>query len=300
MSAPRVLVTGGRGLIGRQLVRQLLGAGHEVICIARGGATPDGARLIRADLLDGASRRAALDAAQAQHLVHLAWHSGEGRWHSDENARWADATISLMEEFAARGGQRAVAAGSCAEYDWARADHPLRESDPLAPATAYGRAKARAGQTLSAAPPAGLSIAWGRIFFCYGPGEPPGRLLGDLLHGISSGQEVPCTDGAQRRDFLHTADVAGALIAVLKSDLEGPVNIASGKAIAVRDLIETAARRMGRPDLARLGAIARPADDPPLIEADISRLKGTGFAPRFDLESGIQDCIDALPREGRP
>ena len=296
MSRARIAVTGGGGLIGRQLVSQLLEAGHEVICIARRGPAPEGARLTRADLLDPASRREALRAAAAPMLVHLAWLGGQDRWHSEENALWAEASIALMAEFAALGGQRALAAGSSAEYDWRRADHPLRESEPLAPATAYGRAKAEAGRALSENPPPGLSLAWGRIFFCYGPDEPPGRLMGDLLHGLAAGREVPCTDGAQKRDYLHTADVAAALISVLKSGLEGPVNIASGKAVPVRDLIETAARLMGRPDLVRLGALARPADDPPLIEADTRRLASTGFAPRFDLQSGIRDCIDALKR----
>jgi nucleoside-diphosphate-sugar epimerase len=42
----------------------------------------------------------------------------------------------------------------------------------------------------------------------------------------------------------------------------------------------------------RLGAQARPPDDPPLIEADVTRLSSEfGFRPAFDLESGLADVI---------
>lgn len=285
----RVLLTGATGLIGPHAAEALAGAGYDVVTVGRkapAGPHPH----LRADLLDVAERRAAVREAGASHLLHLAWQGEGDRWNGAANLDWAAATIGLVREFAEQGGTRAVCAGSCAEYDWA--EPLLSETSPLAPRTLYGKAKAATGALLTGAAPAlGLSLAWARIFFCYGPGEPRGRLLGDLVHGLRRGERVACTDGRQERDFLHTADVGRALAAVLLSPLDGAVNIGSGRATPVRQLIETAAGLIGRPDLIDLGARPRPPEDPDRLVADTARLAATGFAPRFDLRAGLADCI---------
>ncbi len=300
----RVLVTGGSGLIGRPTVLALKKAGFQVIALSRGDPVSGADETLPGDILDPVARREAVRRARASHLLHLAWYSGEAgdpraRWHAPANALWAAATLALVDEFAQAGGRRVVAVGSCAEYDWSRP--LLREDAPLSPASAYGRAKAETGRALlEAAPAQGLSLAWARLFFCYGPGEPAGRLLGDLLKGLAAGRPVACTDGLQERDFLHSHDIARALVTVLRSEHAGPINIGSGTAIRVRDLIDTAARLMGRPELIRLGELPRPASDPPRLVAEVTTLRALGFEPATDLESGVRICIESRQRESRP
>ncbi len=294
----RVLVTGASGLIGRPAVRALKDAGYHVIAASRAARVAGADESCTVDLTDDEARRGAVRAARADHLVHLAWHdSPTDRWNTPQNARWSEITRALAAEFAAAGGQRMVAMGSCAEYDWSQ--DVLHEDSALAPASGYGRAKAETGRALlDTARDLGISVVWARLFFCYGPGEPRGRLLGDLLHGLFDNQSVACTDGRQERDFLHTKDVAKALVTILQSDARGVMNIGSGVATTVRDLIETTAQLMGRRQLVRLGEIRRPPDDPPRLVADVSRLAALGFQPDFDLRTGLQDCIDAYRQEG--
>ncbi|MCA8880921.1 MAG: NAD(P)-dependent oxidoreductase [Rhodobacteraceae bacterium] len=290
----RVLLTGSSGLIGRATARALLDAGHEVVALTRSGTAEAGLRALACDLLDPEATARAVDAARADHLVHLAWHAdARDRWVSPANLDWMTATIHLVRRFAEAGGTRAVCAGSCAEYDWTFAD--LSERTPLNPATLYGAAKAGTGLALSAAAPRlGLSLAWARIFFVYGAGEPRGRLLGDLIAGLRAGEPVECTDGLQERDFLHADDLGRLLAALLASELAGPVNVASGQAIPVRVLIAEIARQLGRPDLVRLGARPRPAADPPRLAADVSRLAGAlGSIQTCDLSTGVAAILEA-------
>jgi nucleoside-diphosphate-sugar epimerase len=297
MTRARVLVTGATGLIGRHVVMPLQKAGYEVICASRSGRAVAGATGLALDCLDARDVGQALAGAEASHLIHLAWHDGpRDRWTSPANLDWVGASLGLIRAFARAGGQRAVLVGSCAEYDWTTAGAgPLTEATVLHPASLYGAAKAATSiAALAGGQALGLSLAWARPFFCYGPGEPEGRLFGDLIKGLRENRVVDCTDGLQRRDFLQTEDLGRALAALLDSPVVGAVNIASGQAVAVREVIATLAAAIGRPDLVRLGVRPRPANDPAIIEADITRLRDeVGFRPLHDLASGVAATLAA-------
>jgi nucleoside-diphosphate-sugar epimerase len=300
-------VTGAGGFIGRQTLAPLRAAGYEVHAVispSSGAAGPDQAlgsatHVHRADLLDPAGTEALLEAVRPSHLLHFAWIATPAVYvESSENQRWLDASQHLLRAFQRGGGIRAVFAGSCAEYDWSRVGICHERTSPLAGEaggvqSAYARSKiamqrflAEFGRTH------GLSTAWGRIFFQFGPYEHPQRLVASVINDLLAGRAALCTHGRQIRSFLHVADVGGAFAAVLQSPLEGAVNIGSGRRISIGQLLEQVAERIGRPQLLKLGARAAPAGEPAILLPDIARLSGeAGFAPAFDLEHGLDDAI---------
>jgi nucleoside-diphosphate-sugar epimerase len=72
----------------------------------------------------------------------------------------------------------------------------------------------------------------------------------------------------------------------------GPVNVGSGEAVAVRAVVEAVARCCGRPDLVRLGARPTPPNEPPVLVADVGRLRGeVGWRPSIPFEHGIGDAV---------
>jgi nucleoside-diphosphate-sugar epimerase len=203
------------------------------------------------------------------------------------------ASLRLVRAFGRAGGKRLVCAGSCAEYDWS--GKILDEaSTPLAPATLYGEAKASLYRLLSAAAPGlDLSFAWGRIFFLFGPREKPGRLVSDLFDDLAKGKTAALSVGTQVRDFMHVEDVAAAFAALLDSEMEGPVNIASGQAVTVRELAEQAGRVAGGADRLSFGARPLQSGEPPMLVAAVERLRAElGFQPRFSLEEGLLDTYE--------
>ena len=331
----RVLVTGGAGFVGRHAVAALAARGFEVHGLGR--TAPDGAHAFHAaDLLDPAQRRAAVQAASASHLLHLAWITTPGRyWQAPDNLDWTAASLDLVRMFREAGGTRAVVAGTCAEYDWtgierlprAEADAPsprargaghdagvaeapsppagretaaeslrsgrLTEAAPCHPATLYGAAKDGLRRVLQAyAAGVGLSLAWGRLFYLYGPGETPGRLVGDAARALLAGRQLATSEGRQRRDFLHVIDAGAAFAALIDSAVEGPVNIGSGEAVPVRDILETIGTLTGRSDLLDFGARPLSPSEPACIEADIRRLANeVGFRPRYGLAQGLAQIV---------
>jgi nucleoside-diphosphate-sugar epimerase len=294
----RVLVTGANGFIGRHVVRELLARGYEVHALGRARVAAAAAEKVvfhQGNLLEPSAIDPLIKAARPEFLVHLAWISTPGVfWWAPENTDWAKATIGVFHAFAAQGGRRAVFAGTCAEYDWSF-EWLCEDETPLRPRSLYGRAKLEAGvSVLDAARECGVPVAWGRIFFVYGPGEPPGRLISDLISGLIAGRAVDCSAGRQQRDFLYVKDLAAALADILASPFHGAINIASGQCRPVVELMEAVARQLRRPDLIRLGAVPPPSDEPPRLAANVSRLRDRiGFVPKFDLAESIADTVAA-------
>ena len=293
----RVVVTGASGFVGTHAIAALLAAGYDVCAVDRLQPANTEVPYIETDLLDPASRREAVHRAKASHLLHLAWIAVPGvYWRAPENLDWTAASLDLLRCFHEAGGRRAVIVGSCAEYAWGAARfHEF--TTPCEPATLYGSAKdATRRLSMAYAREFGLSVAWGRLFFLYGPGERGGRLVSDAIAALRTGLPLPTSNGRQKRDFLHIADVARALVALLGAQVDGPINIGSGRAVAVRDILDLLAERLGGRHLLQYGARPLAASEPPVIEADIERLASeVGFRPRFDLGSGLADVLAKTP-----
>ena len=308
----RVLVTGAGGFIGRWSLAALRARNFDVHAVfaprrpPATGAQFAGATAHRADLLDPEAIDALIAAVRPTHLLHFAWIAVPGvYWTSAENDRWLQAGTHLAERFFLSGGQRAVMAGSCAEYDWSRvtvcheATSPLADTAVVAP-TPYAQAKldmhrrlARLGQQ------AGASTAWGRIFFQFGPGEQVSRLVPTVVRSLLMGRAALCTAGTQVRSFLHVADVAEAFAALLDSHVRGAVNIGSGEPLSVAALIAAIAAQIGRADLVRLGARPLPAGEPALLVPDVTCLQAeVGWQPRFGLQEAIADTITWWREQG--
>lgn len=294
----RVIVTGGTGFIGRHVVARLVvqGANPVVFTARRDVALPRGAEAVMVDLTDTDAVRAAVAAADSDTLMHLAWQPVvQGLWSAPENVDWVRHSLHLAEAFMAAGGRRMVFAGSCGEYDWS-GGLCAEELTPLRPSTLYGGCKLALFAILEPlAREAGVSLAWGRAFFVYGPGEHPSRLGASVVGALLDGQPALCTHGLQLRDYLHVADVAEGFVSLLESGHDGAFNLASGHPVRVRDLIEALAEATGCPELVELGARQAPAHEPPLIVADMTKSHAAlDWRPRFDLQSGARDTVDAF------
>ncbi|MFO0820393.1 MAG: NAD(P)-dependent oxidoreductase [Pirellulales bacterium] len=311
----RVLVTGARGFIGRHCLLHLLELGYEVVAVstmptplqslaathcADGSVTNAGSKIEwrTADLLDPQQTQRLLDETRPTHLLHLAWYAKPGAyWNSPENLRWLEASQDLLRRFQARGGERVVVAGTCAEYVETTGIHHEIET-PVRPKTLYGKCKHALHQYLDClSEVTGLHSAWARIFLLYGADGPPEKFPQTVVASVVRGQPALCSHGRQVKDFLHVSDTADALVALLESPVQGVVNIGSGQGQQLAEMAERLAARCGRLDLLKLGALPARPNEPAALIADISRLRDeVGWSPRIDCHAGLDQLADAWLR----
>ncbi|MFO0868818.1 MAG: NAD(P)-dependent oxidoreductase [Pirellulales bacterium] len=296
----RVLVTGARGFLGRHCLRPLQERGYDVVAVSSRGvaSSVDGIGWRQADLLAHGAAERLLDDVRPTHLLHLAWMAQPGVfWNSPENPHWLTHSQTLLRHFQERGGARVVVAGTCAEYAEISGTYH-EQSTPIQPRTIYGKCK-HALQLYQdcLSELTGLSAAWGRLFFLYGPDGPPEKFPQTVLAACVRGLPARCSHGRQLRDFLHVQDAADALVALLDSQVTGAVNIASGEAWQLGEMAERLAARCGRPDLLQLGALPARPHEPALIVADTTRLREeVGWRPRIDRNRGLDHLADTWPR----
>jgi nucleoside-diphosphate-sugar epimerase len=293
----RVLVTGGTGCVGRHALPLLVERGWDVHALTSRHETPsiEGVTWHQGNLLATGTAERAVTAIGPDALLHLAWFVAPGKWAAaPANLDWVDASLALVRAVGAAGGRRVVVAGSCLEYDW-NYGYCSESRTPCTPHTLYGTCKHALRLLVEGyATQAGVSVAWGRIFFLYGPHEHPDRLIASVARSLLSGNVARCSHGMQVRDYLFAGDVASALVALLeRPDVHGPINIGSGRPITLRALAGRVGELLGQPDRVVFGAIDAAATDTPLVVADTTRLSSElGWTPTHDIDEGLSLTID--------
>ena len=245
----RILVTGGTGFVGRQAVRALSARGCEVHVAARGPAGASEGRLHDIDLLAPDAPREIVAATEPDIILHLAWRVAPGEFWTDEaNLDWVAASLRLAKAAHAQGVKRFVGVGTCFEYAWPETGICREDETPLVPHALYDAAKSGLSQILALYFHARkMQFAWARLFYLYGPGEKPQRFVAGLAKALIRGEPAPCTRGEGLRDFLDVRDAGAALAAIAMSDLEGPVNVGSGRGDRVADIARELAELARRP-----------------------------------------------------
>ena len=291
----KVLITGASGFIGRNCLNGLVRLGYEVnaVTVDPINEVDSVIRWHRANLLNVKEIKKLTAQVKATHLLHFAWYSEPKKyWNSEENFKWGKASQELLEGFYSNGGRRVVMAGTCAEYDW-QYGNCFEISTPILPKTIYGKCKHSLQVALeNFSKETGLSSAWGRIFYLYGPNEHPKRLVSSVIISLLKGKPALCSHGSQIRDFLYVQDVASAFVALLESNTRGVLNIASGVPLTLKEVICKIGEKLGRQELIRFGSIVLLRDDPPILIADVKKLKEeVGWRPKFGIDKGLDQTI---------
>lgn len=290
-----VLVTGGSGFVGRHALTALLHHDCEIHAVfSQGLPSVTHARIHwhEVDLHNAKAVHHLLQQITPDHLLHLAWFAKPKEyWTSPVNIDWIHCSINLLNAFIKVNGKRAVFTGTCAEYDWQHG-HCKEFLTPCMPSTLYGRAK-HALHLLSEAiaKTESLSFAWARLFFLFGDHEYKERLIPSAICSLLAQKEFDVMNGHQIRDFMCVTDVANALIALLDSDITGPVNIASGNPMTLRELINRIAEKLNAIELVhyREGTVA---SQDSIVTADTSRLvTEVKWQPQYSLDNALENTI---------
>jgi nucleoside-diphosphate-sugar epimerase len=287
----RILVTGASGFIGRWAVKSLVDRGAQVHALSlRSHAWIPQVVAHAGNLLDPRYVRQLVEETRPDTILHAAWNVEHGKfWTAPESIDWAGATLTLARAALDLGVRRFVGVGTCFEYRWPDDANCDELGTAIDPTTLYAVAKDASRRVVEALD--GLSFAWARLFYLYGPFEHERRLVASLARSLARNEPALLTQGLAIRDFLDVRDAGDALAALVLSNVCGPVNIASGTGESIASIADRLGRISGRSHLLRPGALPDRTDEPPRIVAEVKRLKSeVGFEPTRSLERGLADA----------
>jgi carbamoyl-phosphate synthase large subunit len=305
LAGQRVLVTGGAGVIARELLEQLSAAGSEVLSVDRlplPGDAPSGVEHLVADL--AIADLEPLARFRPAHVLHLAA-TFERSVESPEfwDLNWTDNVVVThrLAELAGRigGVESFVFASSYLVYDAAQystegaptAPVPLSETSSLGArnlcgaAKLYGEAELRFVRDVQRA---GFRTASARIFRVYGRGSRD--VVSRWVRAALEGEPIDVYHPENRFDYIYSGDVAEGLLRLAASQAaSGVINLGSGTARPVAAVIEAVERATGR----RLETRMQEVDEPFEAScADIGHLMATiGWTPPTSLEAGVERLI---------
>lgn len=287
----RVLLTGATGFVGRYVAQELDAHGIGVVTVGRGPRT-DQHEHIQTDLLCLTDYTGLIRAAKATHLVHLAWYVEHGKyWTHPLNVDWIKATSGLIKAFCEGGGRHVVVSGTCAEYDCNYGYH-TEDVTPINPATIYGVAKdATRRICLNICNEFSVPLAWGRLFFPYGRGEPESRLLPALADVLRGAKAAFGVNAESYRDFLHVTDTAAALVVLTKSEASGCFNISSGEATQIGGVVRLLAQKMAVSCDAVLDMPSARPGEPNFLVGSNHRITKLGWSKKVSLEKGLEEFL---------
>lgn len=317
--APRALVSGAGGFVGRHLTRALVERGWEVWGTSpdgappppemhRGVAPPDGMRWLALEARAHEDWNRALDAARPDFVAHLAAISfvpAAGRdpgLVADVNVGGAARLLGALRERRAAGAldPAVLLVGSGEEYGRHDASRmPLREDAALAPLSVYGVTKlAQEALGLQAARADGLRVVCTRSFNHSGAGQEPHFVLPGLVSRAlalreSGGRRLLMGNQGAVRDFLHVRDVVAAYILLADRGDAGEVyNVCSGRGRSTGEIARLVLERVGAEAVAESDpSLVRPVEVPALV-GDPGKLRAaTGWTPTLDLDDILDDLI---------
>ncbi len=299
----RVVVTGGAGFIGSNVVRLLVDQGDDVSVVddISSGYRENLADTVNVELYEGDVREQGLldeICAGADVVFHLA--AAVGNLQSIENPQ-RDTEINVLGtlrvlEAARRCGVRKIVYSSSAAIFGELKHLPIREDHPIAPNSPYGVSKlAGEKMCLAYAMLYGFEAVALRYFNVYGVHQrfdAYGNVIPIFVHRLLHGEPLTIfSDGEQTRDFVNVADVARAnLLAARAEGVSGAFNVASGGSITINRLVELLMEASGVEPTVE-SRPPRPGDVRDSL-ADVSEAgRQLGWEPRVDLDEGLAEYV---------
>jgi dTDP-glucose 4,6-dehydratase len=312
----RVLVTGGCGFIGSNLIRHLLVLDPTLEIVNLDALTYAGNpenltelasearyRFVHGRVESGEDCRQALEGVDA--VVHLA-----AETHVDRSILGPQVFVTtnvvgtqvLLDAAVEVGIRRFLYASTDEVYGSAPEGVFFDEAAPFRPSSPYAATKAAADlMALAQGRTFGLEVVVTRCSNNYGPFQFPEKLIPLTIINAVDDQPIPIYgDGQQERDWLHVEDHCTAIVAVLTRGTSGlAYNAASGRSMRNLDLVYELLDGLGKPRELVRHVTDRPGHDR-RYALDTCRLTAElGWRPQHELQAGLRETI-AWYRDHRP
>lgn len=302
LQAATVLVTGGTGFVGANLVRRLIQEGGRPHLLVRPAANWWRLEDVReqlephtVDVLDFDQLCGVVREIRPELIYHLATYGAYASQTDADQVIRTDilGTWNLLRACGASPYRLFVNTGSSSEYGWK--SQAMRETDLLEPNSYY--AVAKSAQTLlcqHVARSEQRPINTFRLFSVYGPYEEPSRLFPTIIQRSLRGEALEMVSPQTARDFVYIDDVVDAYLQIdrLAAHVGETFNIGTGVQSTLRDVVDAVQQAVGAEVPVRWGTMPSRIWDTDTWVADGTKARRLlQWSPSTRLEEGVRRMV---------
>jgi nucleoside-diphosphate-sugar epimerase len=293
----KLLVIGGNGFIGSNIVNKAFALGWEVTNLSASKATNISIENITSDI----TRKKTINWLRDRrytHIVNAAGYVDHSNYFKNGRSIIEQHLIghmNIIDSICTESLECYLNIGSGDEYGML--DSPLDENDEGIANTPYMYGKQSASKFLKMLfKNEGLPTITLRVFLTYGPGQALNRFIPQIIRGCIHGGDFKVTGCDQVRDFCYISDLVDAVFTVMNTKkLQGEiVNVGSGCPIRIKDVVEEIQRKIGSGN-AKYGEIPyRLGENMVLFPSTKKILENTDWYPKISLSLGIEKTIESF------
>lgn len=237
-----IIITGGSGFIGRNLVPYFLNKNYKITILGRNKERIKKfkwfkkVKFLKFDLNDKKTWN--IKNFKSNFLIHLAWQglpNFESNYHIKNNL---SSNFEFIKYMVSKGVYNLMITGTCLEYG--KRNGKLYSHTKTEPQIPYAIAKdllRKKIQNLSNKKK--INLKWARLFYMYGAGQNKKSLIADLENSINKNHKTfKMSKGNQHRDFMPVEKVVEQLYILFRNKQNGVYNICSGYPIKLKDLVK--------------------------------------------------------------
>jgi nucleoside-diphosphate-sugar epimerase len=236
---PKIAILGANGFLGSPIADAFSGIGWEVVSLSRTAKSYSTREEYSVNLFDEESLTSAIAFSKPDTVLSTAWDTEHGKfWTNKSNVDYRDATLRFAEISFEAGVKTFIGLGTMSEYGTSPG-FCNAEVSPLIQNDIYSKSKIETGIELKEiGEKFGCETHWARVFQAFGPNEKSERYIPGLIANLKKGHEFSIRTPNFEMDWIHTADVASAIIFMIENGLNHFVDIGTGVGTTVKELSE--------------------------------------------------------------
>ena len=242
------MLLGGNGFLGSKVVSSLLDANYFVRLILRIGShheLTECVEIIYTNDLDCESVEWWASATTgADIVIHCAWYVEHGLYmESSKNINSLHGLIKMAFGSLESGVRKFIGIGTCLEYG-----DPFSSLDKnISPSSLYASSKLSAFFILTQIfKNSNSNFLWCRLYYLYGEGESPSRLVPYIKRQIENDELVTHNNSSKMIDILEITVAAKMIVNATLGDNHGAIDIRSNQTVSIRDFAKGIAKVMGK------------------------------------------------------
>jgi UDP-glucose 4-epimerase len=286
-----VIITGGFGFLGANVIKQCIDFGFNPIVLERHESKKEILEnidyiSIKYNDIQDENIIETIKKYNPQSFIHIAWKGIDGSTRNDEEQVTYNIPFSL----------KTIGIGSLSEYG--KLTKPVNEEQCPVPLSLYAKAKLATCWASSALCQFhNINWSWIRVGSIFGPGDAQHWLIPYVIKSFSEGLAPKLTLSQQIWDYLYVTDAANAILNVVKHQANGIFNLGSGIELTIKEVVELIADKMNSHIKPEFGARPYQLEQIMYMVADITKItKSVGWQPKVSLPIGIDMTLSSLSK----